>query len=57
MGFWHTGYAEFHEPTGLGTSWSTCYTPPPPVRYACEHCSQIVRGLGTWRRFAHRHRV
>ena len=36
MGFWHTGYAEFHEPTGLG---DFVYTPPPPVRYGCEHCS------------------
>lgn len=37
MGFWHTGYAEFHEPTGLG---GYVYIPPPPVRYVCEHCAQ-----------------
>lgn len=36
MGFWHTGYAEFHEETGLD---SYVYSPPPPVRYVCEHCS------------------
>lgn len=35
MGFWHTGYEEFHEPTGLG-EW--VYTAPPPVRYVCAHC-------------------
>ena len=37
MGFWHTGYAEFHEPTGLG---AYVYTPPPPIRYTCQHCAQ-----------------
>jgi hypothetical protein len=37
MGFWHTGYDEFHEPTGLG---AYVYSPPPPVRYTCEHCSE-----------------
>lgn len=36
MGFWHTGYAEFHEPTGLE---NYVYSPPPPVRYVCEHCA------------------
>jgi hypothetical protein len=47
MGFWHTGYAEFHEPTGLG---EFVYTPPPPVRYACEHCSQSFLDLEALRR-------
>ena len=36
MGFWHTGYAEFHEASGLE---GYVYSPPPPVRYVCEHCS------------------
>lgn len=35
MGFWHTGYAEFHEPTGLGPFADAT---PAPVRFACEHC-------------------
>jgi hypothetical protein len=38
MGFWHTGYIEFHEFTGLGNGNS--YSPS-PVRYICELCSQI----------------
>lgn len=32
MGFWHTGYQEFHEDVGLG-AWE-----PEPVRYRCPHC-------------------
>ena len=36
MGFWHTGYAEFHQPSGLGD----VYLPSPPVRYQCEHCTK-----------------
>lgn len=47
MGFWHTGYAEFHEPTGLG---EYVYTPPPPVRYACEHCAQSFSHLEALRK-------
>ncbi|MFM8858075.1 MAG: hypothetical protein ACKOI2_12935 [Actinomycetota bacterium] len=41
MGFWHTGYLEFHEPdqgTDLG-SW----TPSPP-RYPCEVCGAEFSG-------------
>ena len=41
MGFWHTGYLEFHEPyqdSDLG-SW----TPPPP-RYPCEVCGAEFSG-------------
>jgi len=41
MGFWHTGYLEFHEPDqgiDLG-SW----TPPPP-RYPCEVCGAEFSG-------------
>lgn len=47
MGFWHTGYAEFHELTGLG-DW--VYTPPPPVRYVCEHCEASFEELDTLRK-------
>ena len=35
MGFWHTGYMDFHEPVGLGDG----YPPPTPV-YACQMCSE-----------------
>ena len=47
MGFWHTGYAEFHEPTGLE---GFVYTPPPPVRFVCEHCSQSFPELEALRK-------
>ena len=47
MGFWHTGYAEFHELSGLG---EYVYTPPPPVRYACDHCYQSFGDLDALRR-------
>lgn len=33
MGFWHTGYMEFHEPVGFDVS----FTPSPP-RFPCAHC-------------------
>lgn len=35
MGFWHTGYIEFHEPVGLGEA----IVPTPPV-YRCKHCDE-----------------
>lgn len=47
MGFWHTGYAEFHEPTGLD---DYVYTPLPPVRYVCEHCAASFTALEDLRR-------
>jgi hypothetical protein len=47
MGFWHTGYAEFHEPTGFG---EYVFTPPPPVRYSCEHCSKSFLDLEVLRK-------
>lgn len=47
MGFWHTGYAEFHEPTGLE---NYVYSPPPPVRYVCEHCAASFDELEGLRR-------
>lgn len=34
MGFWHTGYIEFHEPVGFDEH----YIPTPPV-YRCKHCN------------------
>lgn len=47
MGFWHTGYAEFHEPTGLG---DFVYSPPVPIRYACEHCVESFADIEQLRR-------
>lgn len=47
MGFWHTGYAEFHEPTGLD---GYVYSPPPPVRYVCEYCAANFAELEELRR-------
>ncbi len=35
MGFWHTGYMEFHEPIGFEN-----YIPTPPV-HRCQHCGAI----------------
>lgn len=34
MGFWHTGYMDFHEPTGLEGSYKSA-----PIVYHCQHCS------------------
>lgn len=47
MGFWHTGYAEFHEPTGLE---GFVYRPPPPIRFVCEYCSHHFAELEDLRR-------
>jgi len=52
MGFWHTGYAEFHEPTGLE---GFIYSPPPPVRYVCEHCASSFLDLESLRRHRFEH--
>ena len=46
MGFWHTGYAEFHEPSGLEAGFFN----PTPVRYACEHCTQNFEDIEALRR-------
>ncbi len=35
MGFWHTGYMDFHQPTGLGDNY-----PPPKTVYRCQFCNQ-----------------
>lgn len=47
MGFWHTGYIEFHELTGLGEHSAER---PQPVRYACEHCALDFAELEMLRR-------
>lgn len=47
MGFWHTGYAEFHELSGLE---NYVYSPPPPVQYICEHCAASFAGIEALRR-------
>lgn len=47
MGFWHTGYAEFHEPSGLE---NYVYSPPPPMRYVCEICAASFETLEHLRR-------
>ncbi|HRQ76174.1 MAG TPA: hypothetical protein PK098_09680 [Phycisphaerales bacterium] len=38
MGFWHTGYMEFHEPVGLG---DLAELPPEPVVYRCDRCGAV----------------
>ena len=35
MGFWHTGYSEFHEPVGLDPKFK-----PTPKRFLCAQCSE-----------------
>ncbi len=35
MGFWHTGYMEFHEQVGLRP-----LRKPPPPRFPCVHCKE-----------------
>ena len=37
MGFWHTGYMEFHESVGLD---DFCIKPLPP-RFSCKHCDEV----------------
>ncbi|CAN5521603.1 hypothetical protein BH20ACT23_BH20ACT23_31200 [soil metagenome] len=38
MGFWHTGYMEFHEPTGWGDG---PRAEPLPPEYPCAQCDQV----------------
>lgn len=40
MGFWHTGYIEFHEPVGLESS----YVHTPTV-YRCKHCDETFTSV------------
>lgn len=36
MGFWHTGYMEFHEPSGLDGAFALG-----PTNYPCRHCEAV----------------
>jgi hypothetical protein len=45
MGFWHTGYMEFHEPTG--TDWTFV---PTPIRFSCQHCKKSFDSMDALRR-------
>ena len=36
MGFWHTGYGEFHEPVGLNPKFK-----PQPKRFLCKECDEL----------------
>ena len=47
MGFWHTGYIEFHQPTGLD---DFVFRPAPPPRYFCDYCTQHFADIETLRR-------
>lgn len=40
MGFWHTGYMDFHEPTGLDRTWVTA-----PPQYPCAQCDATFQSL------------
>ncbi len=42
MGFWHTGYAEFHEEVGLG---DIQVTDTPAPRYCCDQCEAVFDSL------------
>ena len=46
MGFWHTGYIEFHEPDGLD---GLCLKPLPP-QFPCVHCGEIFTSLDALRK-------
>ena len=46
MGFWHTGYLEFHETSGFREDE---YRPAPP-RFDCEHCGSHFGSLEELRR-------
>lgn len=44
MGFWHTGYMEFHEPTG--TDWTFVST---PIRFPCQLCNESFSSMSDLR--------
>ena len=46
MGFWHTGYMEFHEPVGLG---DLRFELAPPT-FPCAHCNEIFLSSDELRR-------
>lgn len=39
MGFWHTGYMEFHEPTGMDSVGPP--SPPKPPEFPCTECGLV----------------
>ena len=41
MGFWHTGYMEFHEPVGLGD----LQIEPSPPTFPCAYCDKIYASI------------
>jgi hypothetical protein len=45
MGFWHTGYMEFHEPTGIGDLFR-----PAKIVYVCPHCPSSFEDADSLRR-------
>jgi hypothetical protein len=45
MGFWHTGYMEFHEPTGIDV-----YYPPAKIWYPCQKCDLRFESVEELRR-------
>lgn len=45
MGFWHTGYMEFHEPTG--SDWVYL---PTPIRFPCQLCNAKFSSMDELRR-------
>jgi hypothetical protein len=45
MGFWHTGYLEFHDNAGLNFT----YRPQKPI-YVCQQCSQQFDSMDKLRR-------
>lgn len=40
MGFWHTGYSEFHEPTGIDRTRAVA-----PPEYPCAQCDAKFKSL------------
>ena len=46
MGFWHTGYSEFHEVEGLGTFVPNLLPPQLP----CAHCAEVFTSLDDLRK-------
>jgi hypothetical protein len=44
MGFWHTGYMEFHEQTGSSTDCKLFNDPRPP-EFPCERCGEIFSSI------------
>ena len=45
MGFWHTGYMEFHEPVGL----DDCHINKLPPAYCCGQCSETFDSIESLR--------